>query len=116
MATRGPDGRRFPWGNAREPGWRRAVSPWGLAGPLRTAEWVDVDGAMLAACRPPTRGLRAPARAGGARRSAGRHRRVSRSARRVVAADAVQALRDQGEDGVQPCRHPDLMELELGAA
>jgi hypothetical protein len=41
MATRGPDGRRFPWGNAREPGWRRAPSAWGLAGPLRTLEWVD---------------------------------------------------------------------------
>ena len=41
MATRGPDGRRFPWGNAREPGWRKASSAWGLAGPLRTPEWVD---------------------------------------------------------------------------
>jgi hypothetical protein len=48
MATRGPDGRRFPWGNAREPGWRRAVSPWGLAGPIQTTEWVAVDGVMLA--------------------------------------------------------------------
>jgi hypothetical protein len=48
MATRGPDGRRFPWGNAREPGWRRARSAWGLAEPLRTLEWVD-DGDGLRA-------------------------------------------------------------------
>ncbi len=48
MATRGPDGRRFPWGNAREPGWRRAASAWGLVGPLRTLEWVD-DGDGLRA-------------------------------------------------------------------
>lgn len=48
MATRGPDGRRFPWGNAREPGWRQATSPWGLADPLLSAEWVDVDGGVLA--------------------------------------------------------------------
>lgn len=47
MATRGPDGRRFPWGNARESGWRRTASPWGLAEPLLSAEWVDVDGSAL---------------------------------------------------------------------
>jgi hypothetical protein len=43
MATRGPDGRRFPWGNAREPGWQRALSPWGLAEPLQVPEWVASD-------------------------------------------------------------------------
>ena len=43
MAVRGPDGRRFPWGNAREPGWRRAPSPWGLAEPLLGPEWVAGD-------------------------------------------------------------------------
>jgi hypothetical protein len=48
MATRGPDGRRFPWGNAREPGWRQARSAWGLAGPLRTLEWVDDGGGLRA--------------------------------------------------------------------
>ncbi len=53
MASRGPDGRRFPWGNAREPGWRRACSPWGLVAPLRTAEWVDADGVLVAL--PPAR-------------------------------------------------------------
>jgi hypothetical protein len=40
MAVRGPDGRRFPWGNARESGWRLARSPWGLTEPLLEAEWV----------------------------------------------------------------------------
>ncbi len=40
MAVRGPDARRFPWGNARDPGWRLARSPWGLADPLLEPEWV----------------------------------------------------------------------------
>lgn len=48
MATRGPDGRRFPWGNAREAGWRAARSPWGLALPLASAEWVETAGGRKA--------------------------------------------------------------------
>jgi hypothetical protein len=53
MATRGPDGRRFPWGNAREPGWQRALSPWGLPEPLLVPEWVASDEG--AAALPPSR-------------------------------------------------------------
>jgi hypothetical protein len=30
MAVRGPDGRRFPWGNGLEKDWRNTVSPWGM--------------------------------------------------------------------------------------
>jgi hypothetical protein len=40
MATRGPDGRRFPWGNGRERRVDRVRSPWGLAQPLARPEWV----------------------------------------------------------------------------
>jgi hypothetical protein len=48
LAVRGPDGRRYPWGNGRERGARQARSPWGLLDPLASAEWVDQDGAPLA--------------------------------------------------------------------
>ena len=30
MAVRGPDGRRFPWGNGLEKDWRNKMSPWGI--------------------------------------------------------------------------------------
>jgi hypothetical protein len=48
MAARGTDGRRFPWGNGRERDVSRVRSPWGLALPLATPEWVTHAGRVLA--------------------------------------------------------------------
>jgi hypothetical protein len=48
MGTRGTDGRRFPWGNGRERDVRAVRSPWGLALPLATPEWVTDEGGVLA--------------------------------------------------------------------
>ena len=48
MAARGTDGRRFPWGNGRERDVNRVRSPWGLALPLATPEWVTHAGRVLA--------------------------------------------------------------------
>lgn len=39
MATRGPDGRRFPWGNTRHRTSRSVRSSWGLEAPLDRPEW-----------------------------------------------------------------------------
>lgn len=45
MAARGPDGRRFPWGNGLQRGWEAAVSPWGLEKACgHVAQWTrDLD-------------------------------------------------------------------------
>ena len=51
MATRGTDGRRYPWGNGRERNARHVRSPWGLRSPLATAEWVTLEGCVVA--KPP---------------------------------------------------------------
>ena len=48
MAVRGTDGRRFPWGNGRERDASRVRSPWGLALPLASPEWVTHAGRVLA--------------------------------------------------------------------
>lgn len=48
MASRGPDGRRHPWGMGIEEGWRDAASPWGLRDCCTGPEWVmDDDTAWL---------------------------------------------------------------------
>ena len=40
MAARGPDGRRFPWGNNAGSEARFGTSPWGLIGPVGlAAQW-----------------------------------------------------------------------------
>jgi hypothetical protein len=48
MAVRGPDGRRYPWGNGREPGWQGLASPWGLMEPVAEAQWASRDGQLVA--------------------------------------------------------------------
>jgi hypothetical protein len=48
LAARGPDGRRYPWGNGRESAARRTCSPWGLQDPLAMPEWVEQEGEPLA--------------------------------------------------------------------
>jgi hypothetical protein len=48
MATRGTDGRRYPWGNGNERHAERVRSPWGLSSPLATAEWVTHGEQVLA--------------------------------------------------------------------
>ncbi len=40
-ATRGPDARRYPWGNGRERRADRVPSAWGLSAPLTSPEWVQ---------------------------------------------------------------------------
>lgn len=40
-AARGPDARRYPWGNGRERKAHQVSSAWGLAQPLTAAEWVQ---------------------------------------------------------------------------
>jgi hypothetical protein len=47
LAVRGPDGRRYPWGNGRERRARRARSPWGLQEPLAEPEWVEREGHLF---------------------------------------------------------------------
>ena len=56
MAVRGPDARRHPWGNGRERGWRRAVSPWAVAGPWDVATWA-AEGDRPVVVPPAVRGL-----------------------------------------------------------
>ena len=42
MAARGPDGRRFPWGNNARSEARFGASPWGLVGAVgRAAQWTS---------------------------------------------------------------------------
>lgn len=48
VAVRGPDGRRYPWGNGRQRYASRARSPWGLRVPLASPEWVEHAGELLA--------------------------------------------------------------------
>lgn len=49
MAMRGPDGRRYPWGNCLRADGQLLASPWGVKkGPENTFEWTsDVDSAGL---------------------------------------------------------------------
>ena len=49
MAARGPDGRRFPWGNLRTERARWPASPWGLVDALREPEWAFADDGDLVA-------------------------------------------------------------------
>jgi hypothetical protein len=44
MATRGPDGRFYPWGLGWQLGWENAASPWGLRGWGAAAEWAAEGG------------------------------------------------------------------------
>ena len=42
MGARGPDGRRFPWGNCFEPDMRERLSPWGMgAGAGIIGQWTS---------------------------------------------------------------------------
>ncbi len=53
-AARGPDGRRFPWGNGPDPDWRHAPSPCGCTG-WGAWEWTrDGDGWWLMGGPPPS--------------------------------------------------------------
>jgi hypothetical protein len=59
MAVRGPDGRRYPWGNGRERRTAEIDSPWGLRRPLDGAEWV-AHGERLLALGPALEGCCGP--------------------------------------------------------
>ncbi len=51
MAVRGPDGRRFPWGNAYQPDGRDQSSPWGLYSPVGVVpQWVTGAGGEPLIC------------------------------------------------------------------
>jgi hypothetical protein len=49
MAMRGPDGRRYPWGNCLQPDGQLLASPWGIKkGPENIFEWTsDADAAGM---------------------------------------------------------------------
>jgi hypothetical protein len=47
-ATRGPDARRYPWGNGRERKVHLVASAWGLAQPLIAPEWVQTPTGPMA--------------------------------------------------------------------
>jgi hypothetical protein len=47
-ATRGPDARRYPWGNGRERKANLVASAWGLARPLTSSEWVRTPAGPMA--------------------------------------------------------------------
>jgi hypothetical protein len=46
--TRGPDARRYPWGNGRERKAHLVASAWGLARPLVAPEWVQTPKGPMA--------------------------------------------------------------------
>jgi hypothetical protein len=46
--TRGPDARRYPWGNGREREAHLVASAWGLAQPLSSPEWVQTSTGPMA--------------------------------------------------------------------
>jgi hypothetical protein len=47
-ATRGPDARRYPWGNGRERKSHLVASAWALARPLVAPEWVQTPTGPMA--------------------------------------------------------------------
>jgi hypothetical protein len=51
-AARGPDARRYPWGNGRERKAHLVASAWGLARPLVAPEWVQTPPGPMAVQTP----------------------------------------------------------------